>query len=434
MIYPGKETAAILRGMAISVSCKAFAVLFTYALHFALARTLGGEGFGIFSLAFAILVSLAFLARFGLDYVMLRRSALHAASGEMGSLRPWFARSEMLAGTAAALLALLVLATGRELSADIFSKNSLHIPLLIMAVGIPPQALLFLQAETLKGAGKIRASQMLQGDGGGLVVFGAALLLAFPLSMRYGVNGAAAGFVMASWLSWLAGERMTRSLFAGKSGALPPTFAELFRLGLPLLAASALSIIIARAATVFLGIWASATAVGIFAMSQKLALLGSNIQTACLTVIGPKIAVLHKKGDMSALAGYYGRGTRLIAGLTLVILGGIAMLATDILALFGPDFIEGANALRILAGGEMLSLLLGPTSIALITTGHSQEHCVCVGMAAAVMLMAGTVLIPGHGLTGAAFAAAGATLTQNVFQALFIRKRLGFFPSAFCRG
>ena len=75
----------------------------------------------------------------------------------------------------------------------------------------------------------------------------------------------------------------------------------------------------------------------------------------------------------------------------------------------------------------MLALIFGPTSITLITTGHSREHCIAVGLAAAVMVLGG-LLIPSYGLEGAATAVAISTVTQALGQAVFIQRRLGFFP------
>ena len=109
------------------------------------------------------------------------------------------------------------------------------------------------------------------------------------------------------------------------------------------------------------------------------------------------------------------------------ILDTTALLASPIFGLLGTDFVQGTNALRILAAGEILALVFGPTSITLITTGHSREHCIAVGLAAAVMALGG-LLIPTYGLEGAAAAVAISTVTQAVGQAMFIQRRLGFFP------
>lgn len=426
-----KDTTKILHGMSIAVFYKFFAVACSYALYFFLARMLGSEGFGLFALASAIILSAAFLGRFGLDYVLLRQSAICAAGAQTGLLYAWFFRASLLSGGMALLLTLLMMVSGQWLCGSAFSKKELFLPLLAMAVGLIPQTLLFLQAETLKGSGHIRASQLLQGDGGGFFVFAAALCFSLPLAAVYDVTGAALGFSLASWAGFCAGERTLHRLFAHAQRETPPPYPLLLRLGLPLFFASALSLVVAKAGTFFLGIWSSTSAVGIFVMAQKLSLLGANIQTACCTVMGPRIAVLHSAGSMKDLAGYYRQGTRLTFGLGAAVLCGMVVLASPLLGLLGTDFLQGETALRILTAGELCSLALGPTSTALIASGFTREHCLSVGMAALSMLVAGLIFVPPWGLAGAAVAAGAGTLTQAVAQALFIKRRLGFFPFLF---
>lgn len=432
-ITDGEETQKILQGMFIAVFCKGFAVIFIYLLHFILARMLGSDGFGLFTLAFTIVVSASFLGRFGLDYVLLRHAALYSSSGQIDVLAAWCQQANLLARGIALALTIGIIALGQWFCAGVFGKPELYEPLIAMATALIPQTLLFLQAETLKGANRIRASQMLQGDGGGVIVYGTALCISLPLAIPYGVTGAAVGFALASWLAYFVGCGMSGRLFEGAQQQCSPAFASLLKLGMPLFIASALSLVVAKAGILFLGAWASATSVGVFAMAQKLALLGANIQTACCTVIGPNITILHNENEINKLAAYYRKSSRLIAGLAVVVLGTTALLAPRILGLLGADFVMGTNALRILATGEILALLFGPTSITLIATGHSREHCLAVGAAAVAMALGG-LLIPQYGLDGAAIAVAVSTLTQTAGQAVLIQRRLGFFPSIFCVG
>lgn len=426
-----KDTTKILHGMSIAVFYKFFAVACSYALYFFLARMLGSEGFGLFSLASAIIVSAAFLGRFGLDYVLLRHSAICAAGAQTGLLRAWVFRASLLSGSMALLLTLLMIGAGQWLCDSVFSKEELFAPLLAMALGLVPQTLLFLQAETLKGSGHIRASQLLQGDGGGFFVFAAAFCFSLPLAAVYGVTGAALGFSLASWAGFCAGERTLHRLFAHAQREMPPSYSLLLRLGLPLFFASALSLVVAKAGIFFLGLWSSTAAVGIFVLAQKLSLLGANIQTACCTVMGPRITVLHSTGNTEDLADYYRQGTRLSFGIGAAVLCGMVVLASPLLGLLGTDFLQGENAFRILIAGELCSLALGPTSTALIASGFTREHCTAVGMAALTMLAAGLVFVPPWGLAGTAVAAGAGTLAQAVAQALFIKRRLGFFPFLF---
>lgn len=149
---------------------------------------------------------------------------------------------------------------------------------------------------------------------------------------------------------------MLRRLFAHAQRETPPPYSLLLRLGLPLFFASALSLVVARAGVFFLGIWSPASAADIFVVAQKLSLLGANIQTACCTVMGTRIAVLHSADSTEDLAAYYRQGTRLTFGIGAAVLCGIVALASPLLELLGTDFLQGETAPRIPIAGELCSL------------------------------------------------------------------------------
>ncbi len=419
----------IARGLAISVSAKVLAVASAYALNVFLAKMLGSESLGLFSLAFVIITSVSCLMRFGLDYVMLRHAAIFWVSGKKGTLAAWFKKALVIAGLGAGMATVCTGLLAAPLSSFFFHKPGLFHPLLAMAAALVPQTLLFLQAETLKGAGSIKASQTLQGDGGGLAVYGAALCLCLPFAFFWGVTGACWGFAAASWLGFLLGRRFTAFLRTTAPGEPMPSTAALLRLGMPLFFAAIASLAVARAAVVMLGVWETASAVGIFAIAQKIALLGASIQTASCTVMGPKIASMHACGETATLAAYYRRSTRFVYGVILCVLGLIAFSSPWIMDFLGGDFRQGAGILRILALGELVMLFFGPVSITLIMTGNSVQHARSVWAAAVLMLVSGGILIPAYGLPGALAAVIASSVAQSLIQAVYIWKILGFFPA-----
>lgn len=425
------DSREIAWGLMVSASAKIFAVACSYALNFALAQMLGSAQLGIFSLAFTVIVSTTFVARLGLDYVMLRHSALFWTANKKEILAAWYRKSMHVVAVSSFLAMLCMLLLARPLALELFNEQEVFLPLVIMALAIIPQTLLFIQAETLKGAGFIRASQVLQGDGGGVAVYGAALCLCVPLACLWGVVGACLGFMAASWLAFFLGVRLTPAAFRNKGKEKGPTGLNLVQLGLPLFFASIMSLIVAKASIIMLGIWETASAVGIFAISYKMALLGSNIQTACCTIMGPRIAAIHSSGNSKELARYYRRGTLFSWAISFCVLGLLIAASPLIMELLGPDFAEGVDILRLLALGELIMLFFGPVSIALIVTGHSLQHCKAVIIAAVVMLVAGGVLIPVYGIIGAVAAAAAGSISQSFVQALYIKRYLGFFPCIF---
>lgn len=130
------ETGKILQGMCIAVFCKGFAVVFSYLLHFVLARMLGSEGLGLFALAFAIVISASFLGRLGLDYVLLRHAALYSSSGQMGVLAAWCRQANLLAGGMALALTIGIAVLGQWFCSEVFDKPNLYMPLIAMTAGL----------------------------------------------------------------------------------------------------------------------------------------------------------------------------------------------------------------------------------------------------------------------------------------------------------
>jgi O-antigen/teichoic acid export membrane protein len=104
---------------------------------------------------------------------------------------------------------------------------------------------------------------------------------------------------------------------------------------------------------------------------------------------------------------------RLISSSVLVSVGLSAMIAIPLglaasfyLGLFGPDFVAGAPALRILLLGHMLAFLCGPVAVILVMQGH--ERLVMWTALGALVCNAGLnlALIPNYGINGAAAATA----------------------------
>jgi len=89
------------------------------------------------------------------------------------------------------------------------------------------------------------------------------------------------------------------------------------------------------------------------------------------------------------------------------------MLRRELLALYGPSFSEGANALCILAVGHLVNSTFGLVGWILMVSGRSRVVLVNNVVAALANVALGLWLIPRIGLVGTAVAAlAGVTLLE----------------------
>jgi O-antigen/teichoic acid export membrane protein len=156
------------------------------------------------------------------------------------------------------------------------------------------------------------------------------------------------------------------------------------------------------------------SAAGAYGPVANLAPLFALGLTALNGVFAPVISELHSARQMEELARLYRTVTRWALVLTLpgVLL---ALGAPDrIIALWPAGQEEAWNALRLIAAAQLVATAVGSVNFLLIMSGH-QHHVLYSGLPA-IALNVGLcyLLIPEHGVMGAATANAVATATANL--------------------
>jgi O-antigen/teichoic acid export membrane protein len=84
--------------------------------------------------------------------------------------------------------------------------------------------------------------------------------------------------------------------------------------------------------------------------------------------------------------------------------------------LFGPSFVSGETALRVLAVGGSFNALTGPVTAWLVMRGRERAVGASTVLALLVATAANLALIPRLGLLGAALVAAAAAVSLNLWQ------------------
>jgi O-antigen/teichoic acid export membrane protein len=148
------------------------------------------------------------------------------------------------------------------------------------------------------------------------------------------------------------------------------------------------------------------------------------VLSAVNIVVAPQFAALHAAGDAAGLKRVAQRSafwTRAIAVPALLVLLTVPDL---ILQVFGPQFKEGAWALRILAVGQFVNLATGPVGIILLMTGNEKIMRNNIAVSAALNLIGNLVLVPTYGAIGAAASTATALVFMNIVSWAAVRNKL----------
>jgi len=106
----------------------------------------------------------------------------------------------------------------------------------------------------------------------------------------------------------------------------------------------------------------------------------------------------------------------------------IMLLAGPLLSWFGPDFSQGALAMRILLAGQIVSAAFGSQMFLMTMSGHEYMAAGLLIGGTIVNAIAGVMLIHVIGLTGAAISTSAALVIWNMSMSVFIWRRLGLVP------
>lgn len=111
---------------------------------------------------------------------------------------------------------------------------------------------------------------------------------------------------------------------------------------------------------------------GGYFVANRVATAAGMIALAQASALAPILARAYQQGALHDAVAPMQRIVRLSFGATLVLCLGLGLLAKPVLALFAPDLVGSAGALRWLLTGVVLAAAFGPTDMILSMTGHER--------------------------------------------------------------
>lgn len=376
-----------------------------YLMSVLLARRLRIEDFDAYAVAAAAFMLMATVAPLGSEKYALRVLPVYLERADWARARGYLRFGLRRALQVSVLLAVLVVGCAAWPSADF--ADPMRRSVALAALGVPVGALVHLGLEVLTASGRKTAA---------LAIFRiavpatAAACLGLLLAMGLDLS---ATIAMACWgPAWLLGLALMiavgrRSLAPALRRAEPidesrfwraesrPFF--VYRLSVGLLGQSGL---IAMAA-----LQAPAASIGAFAAAAGTAGLASVLATATNRAYGRRLSILLERQDYAGVLRLRRERLRWLLPSLVLFLGICFVYGREVLELFRPEFgDEGAAALRILAVGAFVSVLLSLAPTYLKYKRRKKATYTTVAGAAVAQALLLLLLVPPLGATGAAAA------------------------------
>jgi O-antigen/teichoic acid export membrane protein len=399
----------------------------TYLSQLVIARAVGAESYGIYAYVIAWATILAYFATLGFDVSLLRLVPAYRAQQAWGlvcGVIAYAQRRVAAAGFGTVLAGALTVTLIVKVSPE--TTEAFLIGLLL----VPVWALLWIRASVARAFGGVvsaLAPDRLVRDGLVFSVVGLASLAHWrqmdaPFAMLVTLVASIAGLGLVS----VAVRRLRPPAL---SGVKPEYDARTWRrAALPLVLIAVAETAMNRTGIVLFGWMGHTKEAGIFALAFNVTALALLPRMAVNALLAPMVSELFVKGSRTGLQELVTKaslGTFLGA---IAVAVPLALLADPLLAWFGPDFVSGAPALRVLLVGQVAAGAAGSQLFFMTMTGHERA-------AAAILVLCvlanGVLTIPlmiMFGLTGAAVASSAMLLAWNVAMAFFVWRKLHLVP------
>lgn len=377
-----------LTGLALVVSRAAG--LLTVPVY---ARILGPEDFGRYELLITIIALLYAIGILGMDYaVAVRFFPLGEADRDRDLVSAVVVAA---AGSAIAAFGLLVSA---PLVAPAMLGSDDWIPYLLAVASVPLNVVSGVLAMHLRLRFRGRA---FFGSVVGGVFGGAAVGLAAVMAGGAGLTGAMLGIVLTHLLTFLL---LTRSC----RGSIHPRLASwdasrrLLKIGLPLVPAGAAAWAFTAADRVFIAGLAGVGQLGLYAAAARLAALLAIIQYGFHATWGPSALGWGTSPDRDRKYAASLRFVAIAGGAAVAVMSWLA--APLLLILAGPQYVEAANVVWLLAGAVLFLAMFYVVQIGANLGQRGDRVAAATILAALVSVAANLALVPRFGYLGAGVA------------------------------
>jgi O-antigen/teichoic acid export membrane protein len=397
-----------------------------------MARSLGVDGLGIYSLALAAVVLAGIPVEFGLPNLVMREIAHHDIDPESGAVKGMLIFAALVIVLMSIIVMPLTLVFGGGLVPGLGLAESAMLP---VAVGLIPLSALGKTISTALAGKQMVVSglipQRLIRPGFFAVALGAAMLLepGWLTPVR-----AMALQLTAATVALAVGALMFRRHFTGTLRRGPAVISwriwtvAMLRLGV----STGIHLGQGQILLLITGALAGAENAGLLRIAQRAAGLVGIGTTIAYVASAPHIARLNAEGQHDRLQGLLtlvARASGGVAALALIsfVFGGDWLLDT----LFGADFAAALSAIVILGAAETARALIGPGIILMMMA--RREGIAAVGFV--ISLVVGTLiawaLIPTYGADGAAWGSFFGATVMAMFLWYKSRRVLFLDPSAF---
>src|SRR5262245_28204958 len=402
----------------------------SFVLTIILARTLGMEGFGAYSYAFAWTVLLGVPAILGMDQLLIREIAMYRVHSQWHLIRGLLRTANcsvlvvsVCVAMVAAVFAWLLRGYWAQDMVSTFWLSLLLLPL-ISVTRVRQGALQGLQRVVLGSIPERLIQPMLLL--GFVVVSWKLDRMTAPLAM--GMN------IAATFVALVIGARWLQRTLPLTVKHVKPAYrnSAWLRSALSMLLFSSVGVVFSQADLLILGAIKGTNAVGLYSVADRGAEMLTMMMVAQNGAFASTAAALYAARDLETLQRLATRMARWNLLVTLPLAAIFVFFGEWVLFYaYGAQFTPARGSLAILSLGQLVNVAMGVNALLLIMTGHETQAAVALGAGAVANIVLNLLLVPAWGMEGAAIGNTCSVVVWNVIATFALYRKTGVHSTVF---
>lgn len=416
-----EENKELIRHSFIALFLRVGGAGIAFLMNVVVARYMGASEAGYFFLAVSITTLAASIGRVGADQTVLRYVSIHAAKNEWPEVKA--VMNKMLSWTYLPLLFLTFIFCffAEPISNIIFHKPELKWPLFWTSLAMPFFAGYNVLGMALQALRKVGSSVTVL-----KIITPLVLILLVLIQNTRDASNTAIYYVLACVINLAFGYYWWRKYIPKKVAKISYDTSTLWKSSGPLWLSSIMNQVALWSGQLVAGIYVSSQDVAQLAVARNITILITFILVAVNNVSSPRIATMYHNGEINKLKNYVRNTTWLMTVIAIPITIIVWFFPEFIMSFFGKGFIGGIWLLRILAIGQLISVVSGTVANMLVMCGFERDLRnirILNGILSVVLVF---ILTPILGAVGSALATAISMALFNLSCVFYVKKRLGF--------
>ena len=425
----------IFRGSAWALSSRILIACLGLTSHILIARLYGAEVMGIVAVVNSFLLIASIFTIFGSDSSILRFIPEHVVKFSYTSAHRIYQKTLFMILSVSIITGVFFFYHSTWMASNLFSKPQLSLYLYMASFFIVFNSLMIFNTYAVRGLRMIKLFVLMQllPSLSNLTVL---IILAVTLSSKDDpVYARLAAVFLTGVCGWLVMELAFRKRTRPGEMVQKVSIPRIFSISIPMFMTGAMGLIMGQIGVLMIGAFLPEANVGYYAIAVRLATLSSFVKGAINTIAAPKFSELFHSDQYSELFSVAKKSAKLTFWTTLPIIFVLLVFGSYILKyIFGMEFIASYPSMALLLAGQLIGSLAGSNAHFLNMTGNQKALGVILFGGALINVLLNWLLIPIHGMLGAAMASVGSTFLWNVSALLYIKalygQTVGYWPFA----